>query len=246
MGKPYKLLALDMDGTLLNEKSEISDANERWIREAIDAGIAVCFATGRGYASALPFAQRLALTSPMVLVNGGEVWASPDRLHSRETMPAEDIVSLRDIALRYDTWYWGYSVDRVFNKNDWLEDPFSTEWLKFGFFTEDEAALAAVAADVLALPRPFETTNSHPNNLELNPLGVSKASGLRQVCAMLGCDMREVVACGDSLNDAAMIREAGLGVAMGNAQDAVKRIADAVTLTNEEDGVAHVIRTYLL
>jgi len=246
MGKPYKLLALDMDGTLLNEKTDVSEENARWIRAAIDAGVTVCFATGRGYASALPFAQRLELTSPMVLVNGGEVWASPDRLHSRETMPTDDVVALRDIALRHDTWYWGYSLDRVYNKTDWIEDPYATEWLKFGFYTEDGAALAAVAEDVRALPRPFETTNSHPNNIELNPLGVSKASGLRQVCAMLGIGMHEVVACGDSLNDVAMIREAGLGVAMGNAQDAVKRIADAVTRTNEEDGVAHVIREYML
>jgi len=245
MGKPYKLLALDMDGTLLNEHSEISGENERWIRAAIDAGIAVCFATGRGYPSALPYAERLGLTTPMVLVNGGEVWSSPKALHARATMPASEVAALRDIALRYDTWYWGYSVERVYNRNEWIEDPYRTEWLKFGYYTEDAAALAAVAAAIRDVGA-FETTNSHPNNIELNPLGVSKASGLRQVCDMLGIGMHEIVACGDSLNDAAMIREAGLGVAMGNAQEAVKWIADEVTLTNDEDGVAHVIRTFML
>jgi len=245
MGKPYKLLALDMDGTLLNEKSEISEENERWIRAAIEAGIVVCFATGRGYPSALPFAEKLGLTSPMVLVNGGEVWSSPTALHARTTMPASEIAALREIALRHDAWYWGYSVERVYNRNDWIEDPYSTEWLKFGYYTEDAAALAAVAEAIPAAGE-FETTNSHPCNIELNPLGVSKASGLRQVCAMLGIGMHEIVACGDSLNDAAMIREAGLGVAMGNAQAAVKAMADVVTLTNDEDGVAHVIRTFML
>ncbi|HZG84617.1 Cof-type HAD-IIB family hydrolase [Paenibacillus sp.] len=245
MGKPYKLLALDMDGTLLNEKSEISAENERWIRAAIDAGVTVCFATGRGYASALPYAEQLGLTSPMVLVNGGEVWTSPAELRTRRTMKASDVAALRELALRYDTWYWAYSVERVYNKTDWIEDVHSTEWLKFGYYSEDEAARAGVTEGIRAIGA-FETTNSHPYNLELNPPGVSKASGLREVCALLGIGMDEIVACGDSLNDAAMIVEAGLGVAMGNAQEEVKRIADAVTLTNEEDGVAHVIRTYLL
>jgi len=245
MGKPYKLLALDMDGTLLNEKSEISEENERWIRAAIEAGITVCFATGRGYASALPYAEQLGLTSPMVLVNGGEVWTSPAELRTRRTMKASDVAALRELALRYDTWYWAYSVERVYNKTDWIEDVNATEWLKFGYYSEDEAARAAVTEGIRAIGN-FETTNSHPYNLELNPIGVSKASGLREVCAMLGIGMDEIVACGDSLNDAAMIVEAGLGVAMGNAQEEVKRIADAVTLTNDEDGVAHVIRTYML
>ncbi|WP_309122708.1 Cof-type HAD-IIB family hydrolase [Paenibacillus sp.] len=245
MGKSYKLLALDMDGTLLNEKSEISGENERWIREAIAQGIVVCFATGRGYPSALPYAEQLGLASPMVLVNGGEVWASPNELRARHTMPAAEVAALREIALRYDTWYWGYSVERVYNRNEWIEDPYGTEWLKFGYYTEDASALASVAEAIKGVGT-FETTNSHPCNIELNPLGVSKASGLRQVCEMLGIGMHEIVACGDSLNDVAMIREAGLGVAMGNAQDAVKRIADEVTLTNDEDGVAHVIRTFML
>ncbi|MNW12292.1 Sugar phosphatase YidA [compost metagenome] len=63
---------------------------------------------------------------------------------------------------------------------------------------------------------------------------------------MLGIRMEEVAACGDSLNDLEMLRAAGLGIAMGNAQEAVKQSADAVTGTNEEDGVAQAIRTYLL
>jgi HAD superfamily hydrolase (TIGR01484 family) len=246
MEKPYKLLALDMDGTLLNGNSEISEENERWIQSAMDAGIAVCLATGRGYQSALPFARQLKLTTPMVLVNGSEVWEEPGKLHSRTLMEPRDIIALRELAVRYGTWYWAYSLDGVYNKNGWPDDEEDrAEWLKFGFYTEDDRARRAVT-DAIAGIGHFELTNSHPHNIELNPAGVSKASGLRKVCGMLGLDMSQVVACGDSLNDASMIRDAGLGVAMGNAQEEVKRMADAVTLTNEEDGIAHVIQTYLL
>jgi len=92
----------------------------------------------------------------------------------------------------------------------------------------------------------FEITNSHPANLEFNPKGVNKAAGLRQVCQLYGLSMDEVVAMGDSLNDIAMIREAGLGVAMGNAQEEVKRAADMIALSNTEDGVAHLIRSFVL
>lgn len=245
MNKPYKLLALDMDGTLLNEKSEISPENERWIRAALDAGIHVCFATGRGYPTAMPFADQLGLRGPMVFVNGGEVWESPEKLRSRSPMKPEEVAALRELALRYDTWYWGYSVDKVYNRDDWAQDADSLVWLKFGFYTEDGDARQAVI-DAIPSVGSFEMTNSHPHNLELNPAGVSKAAGLRQVCDVLGITMNEIVACGDSLNDMAMIRESGLGVAMGNAQDAVKQAADVVTLSNEEDGVAHVIRSYML
>lgn len=245
MGMPYKLLALDMDGTLLNDKSEITKENERWLRKAMDAGITVCLATGRGYPSALPYAEQLGLTSPMVLANGSEIWAAPAKLHLRTVMNAAEVVRLRELALRYDTWYWAYSSGRVYNKNEWAQDEWNTEWLKFGFYSEDGDALRSVAERIGEIGS-FEVTNSHPNNLELNPPGVTKASGLREVCGLLGICMSEIVACGDSLNDAAMIVEAGLGVAMGNAQEEVKQMADAVTLTNEEDGVAHVVKTFLL
>ncbi|MDF2963402.1 MAG: Cof-like hydrolase, partial [Paenibacillus sp.] len=92
----------------------------------------------------------------------------------------------------------------------------------------------------------LEITNSHPLNLELNPKGINKASGIRQVCSLLGIGMSQVIAMGDSLNDESMIREAGLGVAMGNAQDEVKEFADVITATNEEHGVAKIIEQYVL
>jgi len=245
MGKAIKLLALDMDGTLLNGKGEISGENARWIRRAADAGITVVLATGRGFVSAAPYAEQLGLKTPMVLVNGGEVRASPDRIVSRTPLETRQVKALRETALRLGIWYWGYGTEAAYNRDRWPEDEDGVVWLKFGFYSEDEAALAEAAAAAREIG-PFEMTNSHPNNIELNPPGVSKASGLRRVCEMLGIGMDETAACGDSLNDIAMLREAGLGVAMGNAQEPVKRVSDAVTLTNDEDGVAHMIRKYIL
>ncbi|MFC4775568.1 Cof-type HAD-IIB family hydrolase [Paenibacillus sp. GCM10023252] len=245
----YKLIALDMDGTLLNEQSEISEENQYWIQRAQDAGIIVSFSTGRGFRSALPYAEQLKLETPMITVNGGEIWQKPHVLHRRELMNAADIRRMHELALKHgEPWYWAYSTDDIYNKEKWIDpvdDYDNHHWLKFGYYTENDAVRQQILEEVESW-QALEITNSSPWNLEMNPLGVSKASALRELCEVLGITMDEVVAVGDSLNDIAAIREAGLGVAMGNAQDTVKAAADVVTLSNQEHGVADVIRHHVL
>lgn len=241
----YRLLALDMDGTVLNNKQQISDNNRKWIHKAIDEGIIVCFATGRGIQNVISYVEELELDSPIVTVNGSEVWKKPHELHNRHLIPSPQIVELRQLAIQYDVWYWGYAVEGLYRKEGWLEDHEDFNWLKFGVYTEDSSKLQTITETVRSWDV-FEITNSHPNNIELNPKGISKASGLREVCQIYGIDMGEVVAAGDSLNDLAMIQHAGFGVAMGNAQETIKQAADFITLTNEEDGIAHLIESHLL
>jgi HAD superfamily hydrolase (TIGR01484 family) len=244
--KKYKLLALDMDGTLLNNQSNISQTNGKFIQLAIAAGVTVCLATGRGYQSAIPYALQLQLTSPLVVANGSEIWSAPGILHHRTTMPASTIHQLREIALQSDVWYWAYSVFGVHNKEHWVEqEEGNIEWLKFGFYTENDFMRNSVRNAIHQLGQ-FEVTNSHPWNIELNPHGISKATGLREVCNILEIEMSEVIAVGDSMNDLTMIQEAGCGVAMGNAQDELKLAANTVTSSNEEDGVAEVIKQFIL
>ncbi|CAH1209517.1 5-amino-6-(5-phospho-D-ribitylamino)uracil phosphatase YcsE [Paenibacillus allorhizoplanae] len=241
----YKLIALDMDGTLLNEDKKISAENQAAIREASAQGKVVIMSTGRGAISAMPFVKELGLSTPLVVVNGSEVWASPDTLLKRTLVPIETIRNLHQLAVENDCWWWAYSVAGVFNRESEGLDMDQHEWLKFGYFTDNAEKLQRIR-DVVSSWGTLEITNSHPSNLELNPLGISKATGVETVCQLLGIAMSEVIAMGDSENDIAMIREAGLGVAMGNAQEEVKRIADITTVTNNEHAVAQVIRTYLL
>ncbi|MFE5323954.1 Cof-type HAD-IIB family hydrolase [Paenibacillus sp. NPDC056579] len=245
MGK-YKLIALDMDGTFLTEEKTVSAENRKAIEAAAAAGVTVMFATGRGIPNVMPYVEELGLQSPIVTVNGSEVWSAPKQLHSRTFLEPELVKSMREIAQKYDTWYWAYAVNGIYNKERWTTESLETEqWLKFGYYYEDEVSLKAIHDQLVSWGQ-LEITNSHPCNIELNPKGVSKASGLHVVCGLLGIDMSQVIAMGDSLNDVSMIREAGLGVAMGNAQDAVKSLADVVTGTNEEHGVAQIIEKYVL
>lgn len=241
----YKLIALDMDGTLLNEDKKISAENQAAIREATSQGKVVIMSTGRGAISAMPFIKELGLSTPLVVVNGSEVWASPDTLLKRTLVPIETIRELHKLAVENDCWWWAYSVEGVFNRESEGLDINQHEWLKFGYFTDNAEKLQRIR-EVVSSWGTLEITNSHPSNLEMNPLGISKATGVEAVCDLLGISMSEVIAMGDSENDIAMIREAGLGVAMGNAQEEVKRIADITTVTNNEDAVAQVIRTYML
>lgn len=245
MGR-YKLLALDMDGTLLNEESIISEDNRNWMQKALDAGITVILSTGRGVQKVYPYTDEIGLKTPIVAVNGSEVWKEPRVLLQRHLMEVEWIRSLHQMAVQYDTWFWSYSVEGVHNKDNWVqEDLESIQWLKFGYYTENDDSRHRIL-DALNEWGIFEITNSHPHNLEINPKGISKASGIEEVCKLLGYSMSEVVAMGDSLNDMAMIRAAGLGVAMGNAQEELKRAADLVTVTNQESAVAKVIREHIL
>ncbi|MCY9512698.1 Cof-type HAD-IIB family hydrolase [Paenibacillus apiarius] len=241
----YTLLALDMDGTVLDEDQNISSETADAIRAARDAGIIVMFSTGRAFQNAQPYAEELGLESPMVTVNGSEVWKNPHELLVRHLLDRDTVRKMVELSEKHDAWFWAYSTERQYNRENWDADIDAEEWLKFGYFTEDDNVREQLWKELGAMGG-LELTNSSPHNIEINPIGISKASGIQTVCDLLGFTMSQVVAVGDSLNDLAVIRAAGLGVAMGNAQDEVKNAADVVVRSNNEHGVAQVIREYLL
>lgn len=242
----YKLLALDMDGTLLTDQHEISPETEKWIRKAMDAGVHVCLSTGRGFNEAVPFGEKLGLATPMITANGSEIWSSPYELYHRELLDKAIVAQMHGLAQRYGVWFWAYSVEGSYNEKNW--DPALldlNQWIKFGYHTEDDEIRHAILMELQNMGG-LEITNSSPYNLEINPAGVNKASGIKTVCELLGIKMSETVAVGDSMNDLAAIQAAGLGVAMGNAQLAVQENADVVAASNNDDGIAWIIRDYIL
>ncbi len=159
-------------------------------------------------------------------------------------MKAELIQWMWELSKQHNTKFWAINTERNWN-NEMPEDLHTKEWLKFGFTIDDDATRELILKELEAKGE-FELTNSTLKNIEVNPKGITKAKGLELVCQRLGIEMKNVMAAGDSLNDLAMIKAAGLGVAMGNAQEAVKKVADWVTATNEEDGVAKAIRKWAL
>jgi len=150
-----------------------------------------------------------------------------------------------DLKNRHQTKFWALTVDKTF-REDFPEETALNQhqWLKFGFDVENDDVRNIIVQELNK--HKLQVTNSSPTNLEVNPYGISKANALEKVCERIGITMDNVMAVGDSLNDIAMIESAGIGVAMGNAQETVKKAADWVTNTNNEDGVAKAILQFVL
>lgn len=241
--KNFKLVALDMDGTLLDEKGDISRANRLAIAEAQEKGVHVVLSTGRSILTCGKYAESLHLSSYLVTVNGSEIYDSSRNLVERNILDADYIQMMWKLTNRYKTGFWAVSTDKIW-REEMPEDIAAYKWLKYGFDIDDDAVRDIIVEELSR--NPLEISNSSPTNIEVNAAGVNKAQGLLSVCRRLGIHMNEVIAMGDSLNDMEMIKAAGCGVAMGNAQDIVKEEADWITDTNVKDGVAQAIRHWVL
>ncbi|ASS69897.1 phosphoglycolate phosphatase [Bacillus atrophaeus] len=239
-----KLIAIDMDGTLLNDEQLISEGNRQAIREAEDKGVYVVISTGRTLMTCRELAESLKLSSYLITANGSEIWDSEFNLVERQLLHTDHIQMMWDLKNKHNTNFWASTVDKVW-RGEFPETITDHEWLKFGFDIEDDDIRNEVLKE-LKKNKELEITNSSPTNIEVNALGINKAAALAKVSEKLGFTMENVMAMGDSLNDIAMIEKAGVGIAMGNAQDIVKETADWVTDTNIEDGVAKAIRHWVL
>lgn len=236
-----KLIALDMDGTLVNHEGEVSPENEQVIKRAKEKGIHVVLSTGRSLFTCRDISDELGRSSYLVTVNGGEIYDHEYNLVDRIPLDIDLVKQLWVLKEEHDVYFWSSTSQGLFNSRKPFDlDIESYNWLKFGFDIQDDD-VRKVMMDELVKNEALEITNSSPTNIEINPAGVNKAAALVKVCKWLDLSMDQVMAVGDSMNDIAMIREAGFGVAMGNAQEAVKEAADWVTGINTEHGVAQAI-----
>ncbi len=213
----YKLLALDLDGTVLTDDKKITKETRKWIHKAVEEGVTVIFSTGRGIQTAGAIWEELALDAPMVLVNGAEIWKGPGQLWERHFINRDDIRWLHEQAMRAGAKFWGYSVESLTHKKDWTDEMFARDWLKFGMHHTDLDEIQKLR-ELLLERESIEITRSAPINIEISLKGISKETGVRRVCELLGITMDQVMAVGDNLNDQRLIRAAGLGVAMGNME----------------------------
>lgn len=239
-----KLVALDMDGTLLNSEEEISEYTKEVIAKALVKDVHVILSTGRWLDSCYPYAELLELPSYLVTSNGGEIWTVNKELRDQHLLDPERVQMMWELGDKLGLHSWMVATDGVWHGNR-PDDFFAHEWLKYGCDSLDMKKLDKVVEE-LSYYEELELTNSLPTNVEVNPKGVNKASALKKVCDEIGITMNNVMAVGDSLNDIKMIQQAGLGVAMGNAQEAIKNVADHVTDTNNNDGVAKAIEKFVL
>jgi 5-amino-6-(5-phospho-D-ribitylamino)uracil phosphatase len=236
-----KLIALDMDGTLVNHEGEVSPENEKAIQRAKEKGIYVVLSTGRSLRNCRDISDQLGRSSYLITVNGGEIYDHEYNLVDSTHLDNELVKALWALKEKHDVYFWSSTTQGIFNTHNPFDQEIDTyNWLKFGFDIQDDE-VRKVVMDELMKNEALEITNSSPTNIEINPAGVNKAAALVKVCERLDLSMEEVMAVGDSMNDIAMIRESGFGVAMGNAQEEVKKAADWVTGINTDHGVAQAI-----
>ena len=270
-----RLVALDLDGTVFNDKKEITPRTLAAIRNAVARGVAVLPATGRT-ASGIPAAFTsipgvwYALTS-----NGASVVdLQTGQQLVKQPFATADALKIYDILARnggmLSVFIGGKSYTTRENAAhhmdvvpENLREYFRTtrvevedmpatlqahahEIEKYSMLYHDEAERDAAWRSIEAACPGVELTSSLPRNMEVNAPGVTKGSGLLALAAHLGLTRAQTMAVGDSGNDHAMIEAAGLGVAMGNATDDIRKIADVTTDDNNHDGVAAAIEKYVL
>lgn len=177
-------------------------------------------------------------------MNGAEIWTQTGDLIARQTMDPSVIERLMALKEKYETWTWLSSTDRLW-QNETPEEFAAHQWLKVGFDTDDPKVKDEII-NTIEKWEEIEWSNSSPTNIEINAVGVHKAAAIDVVRERLNIEMSQVMAMGDSLNDIKMIQKAGLGIAMGNAQEEVKKAADWITTTNVNDGVARALEKWVL
>lgn len=240
-----KLIALDMDGTLLHDDQTVSDYTKTVISQALSQGVQVVLCTGRPLNMCYHYAEALYLSTYIVTCNGAEIWTMDQELVERHPLEAEKVEKLWHLGDEQGYHMWSVATDENFRHASRPDNFHDHTWLKHGYGNLHTRAKSYLI-ETLAHDKTIEVTNSSPNNLEVNRAGVNKAQAIRSLCSLSNISIQEVMAVGDSMNDFKMLDQVGLGVAVENAQQEILDVADVVTASNNDDGVAKAIEQYVL
>lgn len=270
----YKLIASDMDETLLNDQHEIGQENIKWIKKACqEKGLMFVPATGRGYNSIQHNLKELGLYDQageyIISYNGGALTENKNnRLLDFKGLDFGKMKEIFEFGLNYDVCIHVYTKDKLYiynlrpeeavriaeqktaceivteNTVDFLEKEPISKIL---YQNTDMDYLRSIEPKLRAITDGYCAVSYSSNRyLEFNTLGVNKGVGLQNLAQIVGLDMAEVIAVGDNFNDQAMLAVAGLSVAANNAVPEIKALCDYTTKANNNQGViAEVIRKFI-
>ena len=233
---------------------------------AIAQGVIITLATGRMYASAAKIAKQLQLNVPLITYQGALVKNSIDeRILYERYVPSDIAQWVYDYCTEHGLHLQGYVNDKLYVKEENEKIVSYSKISNIPYIVEPNFAsiLAQPQTKLLIIDEPSKldpigdhfravlgerahVTKSKPNFLEIMHPEGTKGSALRFLTEHYGCSLTETIAIGDSWNDHDMVEIAGLGVAMANAVEPLKKIADFITTSNNDDGVKHVIDQFIL
>lgn len=262
-----KMLVTDIDGTLLPAGMEVPRRNVEAVQRAARAGVTVTVATGRMYRAALPVARALGVDVPIITYNGAVIKSVLGKVYDenflspavvREALAfcrargwhvqlyADDVLYFAE----RNAYAAAYEADQALRGEavGWDGLAARAEHVAKLLVISDDAAQTAerVAALRAALGERAQVMRSNPEYTEIAVPGVTKASALRKLAAMLAVPLDAVMAIGDSDNDLPMLQAAGHSVAMGNAQPAVKAVCELSVGDCEAGGFAEAVERYVL
>lgn len=260
----FKLIVSDMDGTLLNEAKKVSESTQAAIHKLEDHGAAFTLATGRIYPAAKFYSDALGIHTPMICCNGAVIIdpKTNEVLYERH-ISSEIAEQVFAICEKYGVYYHMYDKNTIYSRRmekfiayfnelskelpeDYkihtaiVEDMLSvferTKIYKIGLYYDNSETALAMRQELEAIEG-VTGFKSLETMYDVLVEGTNKGTALEALCRLLALDLQEVVAFGDNENDLEMLQTAGYGIAMQNAEDFVKDVADHVTDSNEADGV---------
>lgn len=274
----YKLICIDVDGTLLGENGEIPEENIIAVERAYKKGVQVVISTGRIYSNAVQISNRIKVKSPVIAANGAVVkdWYNRKVIFHAHFEKYE-YEKLFDLLSKYNLVAHFYTMDKVisysvigniaalvykfknFSKNHkiYVDSSLTLKSLKKKLKKNEGKIVKCVLYSMdkerlMQFRKEIEETTdmsvfgAGSYSIEIGPKGVSKGSAVKKLAKYLNIDRKDIICIGDNENDIEMIKYAGLGVAMGNAVDSLKEVADYITDTNINSGVAKVINKFVL
>ncbi|MGI6144881.1 MAG: HAD family hydrolase [Clostridia bacterium] len=262
--KDIKLIAIDLDDTLLRDDLTISKRSKENIRKVIAKGITVTLATGRMFAAAFPYAKELGLNVPLITYQGAMVKCVNGELIHHRPLPLDIAQEVADYVRAHDYHLNVYVDDVLYMEQDSPEarhyetiTRVSPNYVEsFDKLWADPTKLVVLAEDsrIKSLAKELEPRFGHilniirtlPGMLEITHKKATKSNALKALAKSLGFGLENVMAIGDSPNDIEMVQDAGFGVAMENSIPLLKEKADYITLSNNDDGVAEVLEKFVL
>ena len=263
----YKLVAVDMDGTLLTPQLEISKETVETINKVIEKGVIFTLSTGRMYLAAMPFAKMLNLDVPIITCNGALTKCSKTgKIYDERTIDREDSSKIISYCEKAGLSVSIYREDDIFIKknSENLDIHMQLDHAKPQVIEDFHCLLEGSIIKIMFNSSNKYNLEQHARNLhelyheklnfyfslpyfvEIVNKQANKRNALENIALKFNIKKEEIIAIGDNFNDMDMIEYAGLGVAMGNAPHYLKEVADFVTGCNDEDGVRYVLEKFIL
>ena len=265
----YKLIAVDMDGTLVNDKSELSERNKEAILKVVDAGVLFVTATGRPFSNVHVVNDLFDKDMPFIVFNGAAAClGKSEKILFERYLDFDLAKEAFDIGQKLDVPQIIWTGPRLWTNKE-CEDTLRYQSFSTNLDMTVVTDLATIKGEVKGVSKVLwiedpvnvkrlsgemcahfgdrlTCVSSMPHFLEFISNDAGKGTALAEIGKLYGIDSSEMIAVGDGYNDVGMLKYAGFSVAVDNAPDDVKAVCDYVTLSNNDDGVAEVIEKMIL